>query len=144
MARQVAARHQLELHRVGDRLDMHYGEWDAHRTVHMDGRAAPEGTEPSPLGYSVGHYEGDTLVIETTHIRANITTWRSRHSDQLRITERYVRDGDRLLMTATMEDPWGLREPLQIMKVWRWAPEQEIYPYDDCKPAAESAAAGGE
>jgi hypothetical protein len=143
MARQMVAPHQLELQRVGDRLEMHYGEWDARRTVHMDGRAAPAGTQPSSFGYSVGRYEGDTLVIETTHIGANITLWWSRHSDQLRITERYRRDGDRLLLTATMEDPWGLREPLEIKKVWGWAPDQKIYPYVDCKPAAESAKVGG-
>ena len=143
MARQLIAPHQLDLRRAGDHLEMHYGEWDAHRTVHMDGRAVPERTQPSPMGYSVGHYEGGTLVIETSHIRANITQWWSKHSDQLRITERYVRDGDRLLMTAIMEDPWGLREPIEIKKAWGWAPDQKIYPYVDCKPAADSAAAGG-
>ena len=142
VAQQMFAPHQLELHRVGDRLEMHYGEWDARRTVHMDGRAAPARTEPTSLGYSVGHYEGDTLVIETSHIIANVTPWRTRHSDQLRITERFARDGDRLLLTATIEDPWSLREPLQIRKVWSWAPDQQIFPYDQCKPAAESAGAG--
>lgn len=141
VARQMLAPHQLDLRRVGDRLEMHYGEWDARRTVHMDGRAAAPQTTPTPLGYSVGHYEGDALVIETTHIRANITLWWSRHSEQLKITERYVRDGDRLLLTATMEDTWGLREPLQLKKVWGWAPDQKIYPYVDCKPAADSAEA---
>jgi hypothetical protein len=142
LARQIFARHQLELRRVGDRLEMHYGEWDARRTVHMDGRAAPARTKPTSLGYSVGHYEGDALVIETTHISADITEWRATHSDQLQITERYVRDGDRLLLTVVMKDPWGLREPLELKKAWRWAPDEEIYPYVDCQPAAESAQTG--
>lgn len=144
LARQIFAPHQMELHQDGAILDMHYGEWDAHRTVYMDGRSAPPGTTPSLLGYSVGHYEGDTLVIESSHISANITRWWSRHSDQLKVTERYVRDGARMVMTATLEDPWGLNAPFVGMRVWNWAPGMEIYPYDQCVPGAGSVAAKGE
>jgi hypothetical protein len=140
LARQMFVPHQLELRRVDDRIEMRYGEWEARRTIFLDGRALPEHPEPTLLGYSVGHFEGATLVIETTGIRANITLWWANHSDQLRVTERYVREGDRLLMTATMDDPWGLREPLELKKVWRWAPDQQIFPYADCRPAGDPAA----
>lgn len=144
LARQIFVPHQLELRRFDDRIEMRYGEWEARRTIYIDGRTLPERPEPTLLGYSVGHFEGETLVIETTGIRANITLWLAKHSDQLRVTERYVRDGDRLLLTATMDDPWGLREPLELKKVWGWAPDQEIFPYADCKPASDPAAAGRE
>jgi hypothetical protein len=144
LARQIFVPHQLELQRFDDRIEMRYGEWEATRTIYTDGRALLEDPEPTLLGYSVGHFEGDTLVIETTGIRANITIWRGHHSDQLRVTERYVRDGDRLLMTATMDDPWGLMEPLELKKVWEWAPDQQIYPYVDCVPAIDPATAGRE
>jgi hypothetical protein len=40
-----------------------------------------------------------------------------------------------LTLTATIEDPWGLREPVVAKKIWRWAPEQKITPYDACEPA---------
>jgi hypothetical protein len=41
------------------------------------------------------------------------------------------------MLTATIEDPWSLREPVVAKKIWRWAPEQKISPYDACEPATE-------
>jgi len=142
LANQMFAPHQLEIRRFADRIEMRYGEWEARRTIYLDGRVLPEHPQPTLLGYSVGHFEGDALVIETSGIRANITAWWSKHSDQLRVTERYSRDEDRMLLTATMADAWGLKEPVKLKKVWSWAPDQEIYPYVNCKPADESSAGG--
>ena len=136
LARQLIARHQLEIRQRGkDRLELHYGEWDAHRTVYMDGRKRPANTPLSLLGYSVGHWEGETLVVETSGIRANRTSWQSEHSDQLHVVERYSRskDGKTLTVAATMEDPWSLREPVVIKHIWAWAPDQIIAAYDQCE-----------
>jgi hypothetical protein len=134
--RQIFAAHQLEIRRFSDRVEMHYGEWDGRRTIFLDDRERPTDQPASKYGFSVGRYEDDTLIVETTGISANRTLWRSHHSDQLRTVERYTRDyeGGRLLMSAVMEDPWGLKEPLRMNKVWRWAPEEEIFPYADCQP----------
>jgi len=62
---------------------------------------------------------------------ANLVEVRSaRQPAVLRIGERYSRSKDgKLLLTATIEDPWGLKEPLVLKKVWRWAPESRIAPY---------------
>jgi len=86
----------------------------------------------------------NALVVETSGIAANIAMWpafrtSAGHSDQLRVVERYTRspDGDLLLLTATMEDPWSLREPLVMKKIWRWAPDQQIAPYEDCERPTE-------
>jgi len=84
-------------------------------------------TDPGPppidswMGQSVGHWEGDTLVVEVTGF--NDRTWFDRsgnfHSDQLRVIERYRRTGpDHLWYEATIEDPevftepWTIRMPL--------------------------------
>ena len=57
-------------------------------------------------------------------------------SDQLTAIERYRRPTpERLELTATLTDPWALREPIDLKKIWRFAPDQEIAPYD-CEPAA--------
>ena len=139
LSKQMFAPHQLEIRRVSDdQIDLRYGEWEAVRTVYLDGRAAPAGP-PSRLGHSVGRFEGDTLVVETSRVAAGITWWDAQHSDQLRVVERFTRsdDGDRLMLTATIEDPWGLREPVVAKKIWRWAPDQKITPYDACEPATE-------
>jgi len=143
-AMQMFAPHQLEITQLPDRVELHYGEWDAHRTVYLDGKDRPEKRVPSPLGYSVGHYEGSTLVIETSGITANATRWQFSHSDRLTAVERYARsaDGARLELTATLTDPTSFTEPLVVKKIWSWAPDQEIYPYDSCEPAAKDAAAG--
>jgi len=139
-AQQFVSRHQLEIRQAAkDRLELRYGEWDAHRMVYMDGRKRPANEPLSRLGYSVGRWEGDTLVIETSGIRASRTPWASEHSDQLQVVERYSRskDGKVLTLTATMTDPSTFREPVVIKHIWAWAPDQTIAPYDQCEIPTE-------
>ncbi len=148
-AREIFAPHQLRIEQLADRVELKYGEWTVRRTIYLDGRKPPAGEGATPMGYSVGRYEGDALVVETTHIAANLAPWGfgfpipfpfdGRHSDQLRAVERYARseDGERLLMSATLTDPWALREPVTLKKVWAWAPDQEIAPYEDCERPTE-------
>ena len=149
-ARQVFAPHQLQIEQHGDRVELLYGEWTVRRTIHLGGDAPPPGTPSSPMGYSVGRYENGVLVVETTAIAANLAPWGAgfpsgaeihdgRHSDQLRSVERYTRsdDGQRLVLSITLEDPWALAEPLTLKKVWHWAPDQEIAPYDSCERPTE-------
>jgi hypothetical protein len=140
VARQMFARHQLEIRQRGnDTIEFRYGEWDQRRTIHMNADKPPANQQPSRLGYSVGHWDRDALVVETSHIAANLAVWTDgkmvRHSDQLRIGERYTRseDGKTLNLNATIEDPWSLREPLVFKKMWRWAPESRIDAYKDCE-----------
>ena len=125
VAQQMFMPHQLEIRQRGtDRIELRYGEWEARRTIYLDGRKRSAGQRPTAMGYSVGRWEGDTLVVETSGVAANIAGWpqvlafSARHSDQLRIVERYARsdDGKMLLMAATIEDPWSLREPIVLKK----------------------------
>lgn len=144
-ARQIFAPHQLEIRQRGtDRLELRYGEWDGRRTIDLGGRPRPANQAPAAMGHSVGRWDGDTLVIETSAVAANIImlpdlSAMGEHSDQLRVVERYSRseDGSMLLLTATLEDPRTLREPLVLKKIWRWAPEQQITPYEDCERPTE-------
>jgi hypothetical protein len=144
LARQMFAPHQLEIRQRGkDRIELHYGEWAARRTVYMDGRKMPANLKPDRLGYSVGRWEGNTLVIETAGVEANIFGVASDatfHSAGLRTVERYIRseDGKTLGLTATLEDSATFREPLVLKKVWSWAPDQKIAPYDSCERPSEA------
>jgi hypothetical protein len=142
-AQQVLAPHQLAIEQLPDRVLLHYGEWDARRTVYLDGKDRPEAHAPSRLGYSVGHYEGSTLVVETSAIAADRTAWEFEHSAELSAVERYARlsDGQRLELRLTLRDPWSLKEPIVVRKIWAWAPDQQIFAYDACEPAAQGAAA---
>lgn len=139
IARQLFAPHQLEIAQHEDRVDFRYAEWEARRTIFLDGRERPAQAPKSLLGFSVGRYEGDWLVVETTGIRSNITLWWAEHSDELTIEERYRRseDGGRLILEVTLDDPIALAEPLTLKKVWGRAPEQDIAAYDQCEPATE-------
>jgi hypothetical protein len=109
----------------------------------MDGRKIAANLKPDRLGYSVGHWDGNTLVIETAGVEANIfgvASDATLHSSGLRTVERYVRseDGKTLRMTATLEDPATFREPLVLKKIWSWAPDQKIAPYDSCERPSEA------
>jgi hypothetical protein len=142
LARQMFTRHQFQVREVGkDRLELRYGELDVRRTVYMDGRKQPANQAATPLGYSVGHWEGDTLVIETSAIAPSILFGPdgTHHTDQLRIVERYTRskDGQTLSLSATLEDPQTLREPVVLKKIWGWHPESRIAPYKDCERPTE-------
>lgn len=147
LGQQMFSRHQLDIRQRGnDRLELRYGEWDARRTVYMDGRTRPPSEPPSLLGYSVGRWEGETLVIETSGIKAGLMfgSAGAKHSDQLKTIERYTRsqDGKTLLLTATLEEPSSLREPVVLKKIWSWAPASVIAPYTDCQRPTEFSKSG--
>jgi len=87
----------------------------ANRIVHMSKHQEPP--VDSWMGWSNGHWEGDTLVIEVTG--NNDQTWFDRagnyHSDQLKVTERYTLKGDNHLQyEATIEDPQTFSRPWKI------------------------------
>jgi hypothetical protein len=143
-ARQIFAPHQLEIRQRGrDRLELRYGEWDGRRTIYLDGRR-PATPAATAMGHSVGRWDGETLVVDTSAVAANLLmlpdlSALGEHSDQLRVVERYTRsrEGDSLHLTATLTDPRTFREPLVLKKIWRWAPEQQIAPYDACERPTE-------
>ena len=85
-----------------------YEKDTTYRQIFIDGRPLPRDPNPSFMGYSVGRWEGDALVIETVGFRDG--GWLDRmghpHSDQLRLTERYRRrDFGHLSIEMTIDDP---------------------------------------
>ena len=83
------------------------------RHVWTDGRAQPEDPDPAFNGHSVGHWEGDTLVVDTVGLNPqNRLAPGIGHSDQLRIVEKIHRvDKDWLEIETTLTDPEVLAEP---------------------------------
>ena len=88
------------------------------RIVPTDGRPHPTNNEPSFLGDAVGHWEGDTLVVETKNF--NDQTWLTDngafHTADLRVVERLSRTADTLEWTATAHDPAVLAAPWELAK----------------------------
>ena len=87
------------------------------RQIFMDGRKLPKDPIPTWLGYSVGRWEGDTLVVESAGF--NDRTWLDRaghpHSENLRVTERFQRiDFGHMQYQITFDDPETLTKPLSF------------------------------
>jgi hypothetical protein len=102
---------------------------DAHRQIYMDGRPLPKDPFPSWLGYSVGRWEGDTLVVETAGF--NDKTWLDAighpHSEGLHLTERYTRrDFGHLDVQMTFDDLKLYTKPFTIKFTQRLQPDGDV------------------
>lgn len=95
------------------------------RTVYMDGRSHPPDDAPRTyMGHSVGHWEGQTLVVDTTHVTENYVRRNGvAHSDQMRLIERYTRDGEYLLLMIIVEDPVFFSVPFTRVIAFRHRPD---------------------
>ena len=85
-----------------------------YRVIFMDGRELEANPVPSWMGYSVGRWDGDTLIVES--VGFNDKTWLSRygqtHTEALRMTERYQRsDFGHLRVEVTFTDPAAYAKP---------------------------------
>jgi hypothetical protein len=88
-----------------------------HREVFMDGRQLEKDPNPTWMGYSVGRWEGDTLVVESNGY--NDKTWLDGagypHTENLRITERYQRiDFGHIELQMTFDDPKVFTKPVTV------------------------------
>jgi hypothetical protein len=98
------------------------------RDIPTDGRARPATVEAYYFGLSIGKWEGDTLVIDSTNFVD--TTWFGRggllHSPDMHMVEKLTRNGDQILYQATIDDP-DLLEPWvmpdKILRVRQGAPQ---------------------
>ena len=57
----------MEMRQFDDRIEIRYAG-DQRRTIYVDGRSRLANQSPTPMGYSVGRYEGTTLVVETSGV----------------------------------------------------------------------------
>ncbi|MEY4640148.1 MAG: hypothetical protein RLZZ227_142 [Pseudomonadota bacterium] len=127
----------MEILRAGDAVVLRIEEYDLRRTIHLDQSAAPAGTAPSPLGYSVGHWEGDTLVATTTHINwPHFNQAGIPQSEAVIITERFtpIEDGSQMEYQMTVTDPATFTRPVTLRKKWLHVPDEEIIPFNCAEP----------
>ena len=99
--------------------------------VFTDGRKHPVGDalDPSFNGHSIGHWEGDTLVIDTVGMRSD--TWFDRtgapHSDQIHVVQRMRKVAPELIEDKiTIEDPVAFTKPWQVTRHYKKAHNYEI------------------
>ena len=113
--------YMMEVVQWPDRVLLRYEKDDQLRTVWMDGRK-PTVADFSIQGYSVGRYDGNALLVETTHFTFDITGFDDYNgipsSQQKIVRERYWRDGHDLRVTVSVEDPMFLRKPAEYTTRW--------------------------
>jgi cyclase len=90
-----------------------YGSYGLARTVWMDGRPHPPANARHTYeGFSTGHWEGNRLAVETTHLKAGFLRRNGiAHSDRARMLEYWVRHDDYLTLVTAVDDPVYLDEP---------------------------------
>jgi hypothetical protein len=100
-----------------------------YRQIFIDGRPFPADMNPTWNGYSVGHWEGDTLVVETRGFRDDlwIDTWGSPMSDAGKMTERIRRPiFGRLEIELTIDDPKNYTKPFTVSLAQDIEPDTEL------------------
>jgi hypothetical protein len=103
-----------------------------YRTIYMDGRSHPPNLRPSYYGHSIGRWEGDTLVVDTTGF--NESFWIDRrgmpHTEQLRIVERFTRTSTvQIRYEVTLDDPGAYTAPWKTGFNLRWEDGTELFEY---------------
>src|SRR5690606_33403850 len=114
--------------------------YHGYQLIPTDGRDHRDAVPPSYRGDAVGHWEGDTFVVEVTNFTDDTWIWAegrvSHHSDALRVVERYRRtDASTLVIDATVHDPEVLTEPWVVpTQTLELAPFDQIMPLN-CAPS---------
>jgi hypothetical protein len=95
-------------------LFMYEGAGHVWRQIWMDGRAHPNDPNPDWLGHSIGHWDGDTLVVDT--VGFNDRTWLDDaghpHTEQLHVIEKYSRLSTiKMKYEVTIDDPGAYTQP---------------------------------
>jgi hypothetical protein len=112
--------------------------FDMARVIFTDGRKhLPDGAPVTKTGDSIGYWEGDTLVVDTVHVKeATITNNGLSHSDKVHVIERFKlsADGKKLLATQEFEDPEMLLNKGVRFITWNRVEGDHVHAYD-CDPS---------
>ena len=105
-----------------------------YRQIHMDGRKLPENPNPSWMGYSVGHWDGNTLVVDTLGFNgyAELDARGQPTSPRLHTVERMTpaADGSSLDIEVTITDPEYYDRPFTIKRNWKRSAARHPFEYD--------------
>jgi len=131
--------YNLDIHDAGTHYLFTYVEHNSPRRIWMDGRKPAADTVPTANGFSVGHWEGSTLVIETTHL---LKGWLDgsglpMSGEGTRTVERINFAADHLSAdrTMTIYDPY-YTQPLVRTRGWARGEGVDVTEQDSCDPAS--------
>jgi hypothetical protein len=101
------------------------------RQIYIDGRPLPKQGDPQPYyyGYSSGHWEGDTLVVESNNFRDDgwLDIVGTPTTDQMKMTERFTRVSyGRMNIDITVDDPKAFTKPWTVRHMQELMPDADI------------------
>jgi hypothetical protein len=130
--------YDFQIMQLPDRVIIYYEKMDIIRTIWLEGNdhPAPPKNEYYNQGYSVGRWEDDRLVIETTKFAFDPRGFSANRwvpgSTLKKMTERYWREGDTLKLDSVTEDPLSLKQPYRYG--YEWSVRTEPLTKYDCDP----------
>ena len=140
----------LKLVQTEDLIILLHESRTIYRQIFTDGRPLPKNPQPTWMGYSIGHWDGDTLVVETAGLKDN--TWLDLFghpaTDALRVTERYHRaDFGHMNVEITLADSKAYTKPWKIALELSLMPDNELLEWicesDDAKHMVDYWASAG-
>jgi hypothetical protein len=116
----------MDIYQTAARITVLMEYMDNHRLIHLDRASVPATATPSNNGYSIGHWDGASLVIETTMLKARSPVGPIQRSDQARFTERWTLRNDAKLgkvinIDITTHDPVTFTHPVESHEVLKAA-----------------------
>ena len=133
--RMMATPYQMEIIQLPEhkRIMMVFeGATHIWREIYMDGRSFPADLNPTYLGYSIGRWEGDTLVVENKGFNENswFDYFGHPHTDLMSVTERWTRPSKQTLhYEATVTDPGAYTKPFTVAWDIPWNATAELPEY---------------
>jgi hypothetical protein len=122
----------IEIFQTAQRVAVLYEAWNVFHVVPTDGRGFPQELDPTWMGTSVGHWDGDTLVVETAGFngKTRLDTVGHPLTESLRVIERYARaDAKHLQYEVTVDDPKAYAKPWKNLRTFTLRPDWEIMEY---------------
>ncbi|MDG2089350.1 MAG: DUF6152 family protein [Arenicellaceae bacterium] len=129
----------MEIVNQGERILIHLQEYDVERVIHMNAQNTQMEKELSPLGYSEGKWEGNTLVVNTTGVSwAYYDEVGIPQSEQVSYSERFSAsdDGNLLSYQITINDPVVFTKPYVRESSRKWEPGRQVELFN-CTPQWE-------
>jgi len=112
-----------------DLLVMLYESRTIYRQIFTDGRPFPDDPQPAWYGYSVGHWEGEKLIVESMGYNDKfwLDTEGRPSTEQLRVTEKFSRPSfGRLEVEITVDDPGAYTAPWTVMQTMYYLPDTDV------------------
>jgi hypothetical protein len=109
-----------------------YEQSNTYRQIYTDGRKLPDDPQPTWMGYSAGHWEGDTFVVDSAGF--NDQGWLDAighpQSEDLRIRERFLRrDFGHMDLELTIDDPKMYSKPFTVKTTEVLIPDSDVLEY---------------